>query len=191
MKFTCVCGYIISDNTTNHYCKAHLIADQDIDYLYSDLHNLIEEAFKLGQLNSNTDDTKNRLSRLQSQKVRLISGYRRIMYQCPNCGRLHINDKSNQTHIYHPDNDQQSFEILSSTRHSLTGHWKSKVKYDSPGWLSWDTQASRNFTVFDTWDELQTTYHQKFEEFQSKGLLRTASLTKDNETVHSYSAGEN
>lgn len=100
MKIFCRCGYILSDNTDTISYKAHIIPDQD----WFDVWDKIEAAVK----SENPD--KERLMRELMSDVNHIT---RTMYQCPECGRLYVDDLQYELHEFKPQ-EQIDAKMLKS-----------------------------------------------------------------------------
>ena len=79
MKIICRCGNILCDNTDAIPYKGHFIADQD----WFEFLDKIEAAVKSTEL-----DKERVLNQLMSDTGKL----HRTMYQCPQCGRLYVDD---------------------------------------------------------------------------------------------------
>ena len=86
MKFQCLCGRLISDNTDDLPYKARMIADEDW-----------------------TPFTKS-CERPQGYDWRLVTP----IYQCPNCGCLRIEKPSGRVVFFKPETDNISKSLLRS-----------------------------------------------------------------------------
>ena len=86
MKYRCLCGKIISDNTDDLPYKALMIADED--------------------WNRFTESCE----RPQGYDWRLVTK----IYQCPDCGTLRIEKPAGQVSIFVPESKQDSKSVLRS-----------------------------------------------------------------------------
>lgn len=86
MKFQCLCGKIISDNTDDLPYKARMIADED--------------------WNRFTESCE----RPQGYDWRLVTE----IYQCPDCGCLRIEKPSGQVSFFKPESEHASKSVLRS-----------------------------------------------------------------------------
>ena len=85
MKFQCLCGKNLSDNTDEIPYKAHLIADEDWN-------QFIEEACA------------------KPQWWRLVTK----IYQCPDCGCLRIEKPTGHVVFFKPESESVSKSLLRS-----------------------------------------------------------------------------
>jgi DNA replicative helicase MCM subunit Mcm2 (Cdc46/Mcm family) len=104
MKISCPCGAIISDSTDGLPGKGHLIPDQEWIPLCSALEKVIEDAM------SRRIEAEAALMQVHV----LLGEASRFVYQCRDCGRLFVNDRQHQTHIYAPSSQETGKEILRS-----------------------------------------------------------------------------
>jgi len=193
MRIICLCGEEFSLNTDFLYYRGHLIADQDYELVLEAIDTLLAEAYRIGQLDIDPKQRQAQFDYLYQQVPDTIQ--KRFIYQCPHCGRLHINDANYKSHIYKPENDQQSSDILRSIHRN---DWKGKLKgnwarlHDAVwyGYLAWDTKQSRGWKIFDTWEELKSEYHRLLEDLKDKDMLATAQLQKDKDVIHTYQRDE-
>lgn len=82
MKLGCHCGALIVDQTDALPHKAHILVDQDWFDLMETIHEMPVEVIR---------------SMLWSRT--------RIAYQCRECGRIFVDDKSRTLHSFAPDSD--------------------------------------------------------------------------------------
>ncbi len=80
MKLKCNCGNIIFDGTDSLPHKGHILADKDLFPILDKLDRLLEKVSKHGRVTDRDyiDVRSNFLGR--------------TIYQCPDCGRIHIWD---------------------------------------------------------------------------------------------------
>lgn len=97
MKFDCTCGASIIDGSDDLPHKAHLIPDQDWFATFDAIDAEVIAPFAAGRM---TKDTASHLVRA----IALRSA--RLMYQCRECGRLHVDDHRKQLQSFVPENDE-------------------------------------------------------------------------------------
>ena len=102
MKITCACGAIIVDQSDDLPHKAHIIGDKD----YLDFLDRIDAAI---------EDTSADKARMAMQVRRGEPG--RLGWECGTCGRLYLNDASNNLEAYLPEN-RQANRIFDRPRNS-------------------------------------------------------------------------
>lgn len=107
MKFLCECGRVISDQTDDLAYKAHSYPDQSMEALYAATDRLMDSPAPSDILQRD---------RMMDDIVR-PKGHR-LMYQCPNCGRIYIGD-DDKLHCSKPefeDAPKTLFEVKVSPR---------------------------------------------------------------------------
>ena len=105
MKIGCQCGASIVDQTDDLPHKGHLIPDQEWFATFDAIDDEVIDPLGAGLIDK---QTAYRLAR------RIISRTARLMYQCHECGRLYIDDRSGNLHCYLPNDEGSPKEILSS-----------------------------------------------------------------------------
>lgn len=90
MKFECVCGTLVLDQTDALPHKAQFVADQDWSSLLETIDELSAQSRARPEENSMA---------ITSALLR----FSRIAYQCRECGRIWINDKAGRLHSFAPD----------------------------------------------------------------------------------------
>ena len=92
MHFYCPCGNRISDTTDNIPHKAHLLPDQDMISYCAALEQIVQTE------NLSIEEKLNQI-------IIEIQGHylSRCIYQCPNCGRLFVDDTSHNLHSFLPE----------------------------------------------------------------------------------------
>ena len=161
-KIKCLCGNLISDNTDFISYKARFIADQD----YFDLRDEIE----------NRDFYK--------QNAAFIKYFQEI-FQCSECQNV-IFLSQNRRFDFQPLEKQPKPTVLQS---ALGDGWKGVMSanfYDGKGEIWWFTNTDGGFKQKLTLSELKKIYFDKFNELQSRALLRSAFLRIEGEIVHKY-----
>ena len=193
MKLGCACDATIVDQTDFLPYKAFYIADQDLE----DIPNAIEDA--LTQLVAAITDS-HQLERWRAalhapatysarelfmQEVwGSISQYTRTMYQCPECGRVYLEQDHPTIMVgFTPDMADAPRSLLRSVagdawRMPLVGIWNER----SGGRLS--THVEGQDETFDSWDLLAARYYTVFAQLQQQDRLRTALLKKDGVVIH-------
>ena len=167
MKFQCNCGEIIADQTDDLHYKARCIADEDwTDFLESD-----------------------------RPGVGLDWRFARIMYQCPKCGRLHIDrpDRHSSVVFKLEEENERDKKLLVSVKELqwkrlLTGAWDSseKSRQMAKGRLSFLDCFGNGFKKFDDWATMEKRYYELLEQLRQADTLRLANLIKDGETLHRW-----
>lgn len=105
MKIGCGCGAVIVDQTDFLPHKASFIPDQDLFGVFDSLDEEIVDRLATGELSK--DEAYGKLRTI-------ISKASRLMYQCRECGRLYLDDRSRTLHSYLPADEAAQREILRS-----------------------------------------------------------------------------
>ena len=92
MHFYCTCGRCIHDITDNIPYKAYLLSDEDEDRYCE----AIEAVMRTEDLTM--DERVNRI--VISLQTRYLS---RCIYQCPDCGKLFVDDNDYKLHSFVPE----------------------------------------------------------------------------------------
>jgi len=100
MKFVCVCGSVIHDNSDFLACKAHLIPDKKWGEFWNDIDDAIEKT-----------DPSQKAKEAACMRLR-TSDYARVVYACSDCGRIYINDSNGHLHGYRPEGETINLTIL-------------------------------------------------------------------------------
>lgn len=159
MKIGCKCGAVIPDQTDFLSFKAHLIADRDWD---------------------DFADASEPHSTIDSSLVR-------ICYQCPQCGRLYVEDASRNLYSFAPEGHKT--QVLSSIkglawRGPLIGAWSDKPSAGQSKGTLWCDAEEGTSEQFNEWSQLENAYHVLFERLRKLDRLRSAILRKDGKDVH-------
>lgn len=93
MKFTCTCGYLIHDHTDGQSAKARLIPDQDWNPFWDHADQLIAD-LAAGKIDQDA---------VAMELRKRLRGASRQAWQCPSCGRIHIDARQPQLHSFTPD----------------------------------------------------------------------------------------
>lgn len=92
MHFYCTCGYRISDTSDFLSFKASVLSNQDEEDYVDGIEVLVkEESLCPGE----------QWERIFMEKM--LRCLRRNLYQCPHCGRLHVEDLSGELHTFAPE----------------------------------------------------------------------------------------
>lgn len=104
MKFNCSCGVLIVDSTDDLPHKGHVVPDQEWFATFDALDELIDATAEA------------RMSREHAyQRVReLLSSSARLVWQCPGCGRLYLDDRNRQLQGFVPESESVDHELLRS-----------------------------------------------------------------------------
>ena len=125
MHFSCQCGNVIHDTSDNLSYKGYIIADQDIDYL-------IETIEKLEKPHTQYIGVYDEISKL----------LRRTVYQCPDCGRVYIENLAHDYKLvgFNPDSEKQQEGndnkklLLSTFGEKWKGYLSADWNDDIPDW---------------------------------------------------------
>lgn len=159
MKIGCHCGFVIPDQTDFLSYKGHLVADQDVE-------DFVESS--------------------ESQRS-VDSSYMRLCYQCPQCGRLYVEDASRVLNVFTPEGHQ--VQVLGSSkgkewRAPLIGSWNDKPIYNGAKGHLWCDAEDGTAAEFHDWEQLERAYQALFERLRRQNLLRSALLRRNGEDVH-------
>lgn len=106
MKFDCTCSATIIDQTDDLPHKARLIPDQNWSATFEAIDAEVIAPLAAGRI---TEDAAAHLVRT------IVLRSTRLMYQCRECGRLHLDDCRKQLQRYAPEGD--------GARDILRGAW--------------------------------------------------------------------
>ncbi|HTE42847.1 MAG TPA: hypothetical protein VK629_18640 [Steroidobacteraceae bacterium] len=163
MKFNCPCGGIIVDQTDYLSFKGHLVADRD----WEDFANSSES------------------------RERIDSTYVRVCYQCPKCGRLHLENTDGDLRSFVPEGHQA--KVLNSIkgrkwRGPLVGRWNDSPPAGQPKGTLWCDAGDGVAEEFKEWSELERVYRAQFESLRKANLLRSALLRKNEADIHVWAS---
>src|SRR5271168_4010506 len=103
MKIGCHCGELIRDQTDDLPWKGHLIPDQEWFATHDAIDDAVIDPLAVGRIEK---DQAYHLAR------EIIIRSSRLMYQCPRCGRLYIDDFEGNSQCYVPASEDTSHEVL-------------------------------------------------------------------------------
>ncbi len=95
----CKCGHVMIDRTDSLPYKGRLLADQDWSWFLESL-SRFAESVKLAK------------RKVQPQHADQLVRRCRHVYQCPECGRLYLQDSGNQYHAFLPEGDSPNKWLL-------------------------------------------------------------------------------
>lgn len=180
MYFYCKCGSRISDITDYLPFKARMIADQDwIDFLET-----IEDA-----ITSKEPDREKVADEFYSTA---FNEHRRMIYQCPECGRIYINGEGNSLYSFRPEMPVSTKLLQSSKGENWKGHLKAEWKDEKPEWSEhhgyiWPEVNGDYRTIkLDDYNEFAEKYYQLFEELKAKGVLRGSVMKRNGKRLHDW-----
>ena len=171
MHFLCRCGYDIHDTSDNLSYKGTIIADQDIDTLWS----IIE---KLEQPHDNKIDVFEQVSDL----------LRKTIYQCPECGRVYIEDQAHDYKLvgFNFDSDEQHDQHRSLLMSSYGEKWKGSLfaewRDDKPDWLEYhgiimpEVNIQLDDLCFDDFDAFERRFYEVLDYLKKLDIIGCASL---------------
>ncbi|GMA14851.1 hypothetical protein E5F05_12820 [Deinococcus metallilatus] len=98
MKFMCECGSVIVDQTDGLPYRAYLLPDQDAFAFLDRLRTLLDGLVSPdeGRKGKATVQAMPLRNKLQREVNRLWAESFRDVYQCPECGRLHVESLDRQ-----------------------------------------------------------------------------------------------
>ena len=105
MKIQCECGNVISDSTDYLPYKAHFVADQDwfelLENIDKRVSNLVEAVRLLQDEKAASEIAMRAIMAIRGD----IGKATRLVYQCPNCGRLLVDDVQYHSQIFVPQDE--------------------------------------------------------------------------------------
>lgn len=174
MNFSCRCGYCFHDNADELYFKARIMPDQDTNEFWQ----LIEDAEK--------PHTKDEQHDLHGKLYDLLE---RCIYQCPECGRLFLENASGSLTMFTPSDTAEpepevDRRMLISDhgknwRGILSGYW-----FDpKPVWKPYqgiirvrigeDTETLQELNDF---AEMERQFHAVFEKLRAEDRIHYAAF---------------
>jgi hypothetical protein len=115
----------------------------------------------------------------------------RNVYQCMECGRLHLVLADGTTRSFIPEQEPEA--VLDSSlgdawKAPLVGLWDDRTSGTRKlGWLDCDATGGTT-EGFDTWEELEHAYFQLFYRLRKFDRVRSALLRRNDETIHVWSS---
>jgi hypothetical protein len=193
LKFLCNCGNEIRDQTDYLSYKAYFYADQDFDEVTEGTQQPVRDVSKLLRPKRTSPEEEQRVINLALDSVsRPFVQYSRHVYQCLECGRVYIEDDERNLQSFLPEDRGSVRRVLLSTegekwRGWLRGNWSLIGRRREGGAISWSAGKSgdRN-EQFDEWEVLESRYRSLFDELSGRDLLRRATLTKHDQTIHTW-----
>lgn len=182
MWIQCKCNYKIHDTTDNLPYKGHIISDQD----WFDFLDLVSEAIE-----SDKEDREKLV-----HEVYKASHINKLIYQCPRCGQLYIEDGcSGEFCSFSPDSKVNK-RLLESAygsewKGSLYAYWDDEIKEwrEHKGEIFAEVNINlENIKVFwDDKEEFEKTYYSLFQNLKEKNILRSATLKINGKEEHHWS----
>ncbi|TCO92748.1 hypothetical protein EV701_10525 [Chthoniobacter flavus] len=105
MKFHCQCDHVISDSTTDIPYKAYSWPDQSRDAVFAAIERLMERPVPADILQQDA----------LVWPIVIPKG-QRTMYQCPECGRLHIKSDDGHYWCFKPEFDGTPKTLFQASR---------------------------------------------------------------------------
>lgn len=180
----CRCGYIFHDNTDFLSFKAHFRADQDTDDFFCQ----VEDILKNQKLSAED----------KAHEILCVADFHytnRILYQCPECGRLFVEDNDQHYHCFAPEPEETNHRLLESAEGE---NWKGMLHADwtfpipewkeHPGYISVNINAEeRQYLAFDDYEALRKKFYDLFQKLSGQKKLRSALLRKNQEWIFHWS----
>src|SRR5437879_649396 len=166
MKYQCICGEIIPDQTDFLHYKAWCVADQDwFDFLESEVAGGGHDW-----------------------------GLTRKIYQCSHCGRLNFQGRDGHVVFFKLEMEtEENKKILCSVKglewkRSLVGVWNSleKLRRVAKERLYFEDCFGEGFEQSNEWAAFEKRYYEIFEQLKQSNTLRSAVLKKDGEPLHQW-----
>lgn len=184
MHFYCKCGSRISDITDHISYKAHLIADQD----WYDFLDAVVDA-----ITSKEPDREKVVDEFYRDK---LNDVRRIMYQCPECGRIYIDGEGNRLYFFQPEEPVNTKLLQSSQGENWKGYLKAEWKDEKPEWSRYhgyiwpEINGDYREIGLDDYEEFEKEYYRLFEELKTKDVLRGSTLKRNGKRLHYWNNGK-
>lgn len=177
MKFLCPCGYCFHDNTDNLRFKAHILPDQDMN----EFADIIERG----------EQPHSEQRELYFTLMDLLD---RTIYQCPQCGRLFIENNNPRTFaIFTPGADAVPDETVDRNllmsahgvdwRGSLNAYWDDpKPAWNPhPGVIFQEINPRSETLWFDDFAEMERQFYLRLEQLKGKDIIAYAMLRYNHE----------
>ncbi|WP_288886379.1 hypothetical protein [uncultured Eubacterium sp.] len=178
MKFLCKCGKTIHDTTDDLFYKGTIIADQDMAALW----DIIE---KLEKPHEKKIDVYNEFSNIINRNI----------YQCPTCGRVYIEDQSDNYNFvqYNAENEEQkniNKRLLISAygekwKGYLYGEWRDEKpeRSDYHGYIDPTVNIQLDNLVFNDFEAFKKRFFEVFEYLKSMDIINYATLKINREEI--------
>lgn len=178
MKFLCECGKTIHDTTDALSYKGSIIADQDMNALW----DIIE---KLEKPHKEQIDVFNDVCNILHRNI----------YQCPDCGRLYIEDQSNNYYFvrYNVENEEQEKInkrlLISAYGEKWKGHLYGEWRDEKPEWCDCNgyinpiVNIKLDNLIFNDFEPFKKRFFEVFEYLKSMDIIDYASLRVNGEVI--------
>jgi len=169
----CRCGYIFHDNTDFLSFKAHFRADQDTDDFFCQ----VEDILKNQKLSAED----------KAHEILCVADFHytnRILYQCPECGRLFVEDNDGHYHCFMPEPEETNHRLLESAEgENWKGMLHAEWTFPKPQWSEHSgyiivniNGEERQYLEFDDYEALRKKFYDLFQILSVKKKIRSASL---------------
>jgi hypothetical protein len=187
MKFSCVCGNVLRDQTDGIPYKAWFAADQDLEKITQ----------SVGVQIAKGDDSESLGDRIYSSLFPRLHA----LYQCYNCGRVFVDDPDDPTRfqVFRPEEGAWK-KVFASRKpeaarrwgRNLVGHWDTASE-SGELWFDPAENETGGYETFDDRAKLDARYYALFAAMRASGTLIGARLGVGAEgsninDVHSWSA---
>ena len=177
MHFLCPCGNIIRETSDCLSYKAGILADQDEEELWE----ILEKAEKPHSEELNI-------------AIEVMRLFRRNIYQCPNCGRLFLENAADGYELvcFEPAEPANTRMLISEYGEDWRGYlyadWNDPKPYYSEhkGYISPICNVKFDDLIFDDYEAFERRYFEIFNEMKSRNILRRAALNVNRETKHKW-----
>lgn len=191
MHFLCACGHSITDRTDFLEYKASLIPDQDeenlVDRICAEVTERLTRAKGSGEQPGQLEQDS-----LWLAIATTIDHHTRTLYQCPECGRLHVDDLTDPVRLHSFVPEAQSFprHLLRSVegdrwKRPMGARWSDEDQEGILWWCGSGDDPGGN-ERFDDWERLKQRYFEVFHRLQKQGVVRSAFLRRGQMTIHSW-----
>jgi len=179
LKFECLCGNIIVDQTDYLPYKGYLISDQDLFDLMDSVDHAIE---KSGPTSLDKEQAIMDIRNLETQLMKIV-------YQCTQCKRLYINDNHNKLNEFIPIRANNERSILASAlgdkwKRPLIGDWNDSRSGELKGYI-W-CQDYKDRSDYSNFEDLEREYYKQLAFLTENNILRTAMLRYNDQIIHSW-----
>jgi acetone carboxylase gamma subunit len=191
MHFLCTCGHSITDRTDFIEYKASLIPDRDgedlVDRICAEVRGRLTDAKSSTELPGRLETDS-----LWLAIATVIDHYTRTLYQCPECGRLHVDDPTDplRLHPFVPEGESFPRHLLRSVegdrwKRPMGARWSDQ---DQEGVLWWHGSGDHpgGHVRFDDWEHLEQRYFEVFHKLLEQEVVRSAFLRRGQRIIHSW-----
>lgn len=187
MHFLCKCGYRIYDNTDCLSYKGTIIADQDMDEFW----DLITKA----------ERPHNETVEIFDELTSLM---KRCIYQCPSCGRIFIDDQSDNSRLIRftpcaegePEPDVNKSLLCSCYEEKWKGFLLADWYDEKPEWLENHGVIMPNLNIkldnlrFDNYTDFEKRFYELFEHLKGLNLIGYAILNVNRKRIFIWQGDE-